>query len=133
MSAEHVWYIDSSALVKLVASEPETPALSAFLTDRQPLTCSALARTEVNRAVLPLGERFAKQASQVLARIELIRITNEVLSNAGRLEPKSLRSLDAIHLATAALLGGTLSGLITYDRRMTEAAESLGWDVHAPV
>lgn len=132
MSAEQVWYIDSSAIVKLIATEPETPALSAFLTDRQPLTCSALAKTEVNRAILPLGERFARQASQVLARIELIRITNEVLSSAGRLEPATLGSLDAIHLATVALFGDTLSGLITYDRRMSQAAESLGWAVHAP-
>lgn len=132
MSADQVWYLDSSAIVKLVASEPETSALSGFLGDRQPLVSSALATTEVHRAVLPLGEPFHRQAGEVLARIELIRISSEILADAGRLEPVSLRSLHAIHLATASLLGSTLGGLVTYDGRMFEAANSFGWSVHAP-
>ena len=132
MSADQIWYLDSSAIVRLVASEPETPALSGFLGDRQPLVSSALATTEVHRAVLSLGESFRRQAGEVLARIELIRITSDILADAGRLEPVSLRSLDAIHLATASLLGNTLGGLVTYDDRMFEAANSFGWSVHAP-
>jgi predicted nucleic acid-binding protein len=133
MNAEKVWYVDSSAIVKLVAIEPETAALSRFLSNRSPLISSALATTEVHRAVLPLGESFHRQATDVLARIELVRISDGVLEDAGRLEPANLRSLDAIHLATAALFGNTLSGLITYDGRMFKAAESFGWTVHAPV
>jgi len=132
MNGETVWYVDSSAIVKLVASESETPALSKFLVNRHPLISSALATTEVHRAVLPLGESFLRQATDVLSRIELVRVSNEVLEDAGRLKPTSLRSLDAIHLATAALFGNTLSGLITYDGRMLGAAESLGWNVHSP-
>ncbi|MDX1469547.1 MAG: type II toxin-antitoxin system VapC family toxin [Acidimicrobiia bacterium] len=132
MSADEVWYLDSSAIVKLVASEPDTPALSGFLEGRQPLISSALATAEVHRAVIPLGERFHRQAAEVLARIELVRISSEVLADAGRLEPASLRSLDAIHLATASLLGDSLGGLVTYDGRISEAAESLGWNVIAP-
>lgn len=132
MSADQVWYLDSSAIVKLVASERETSALSGFLADRQPLVSSALATTEVHRAVLPLGEPFHRQAGEVLARIELIRISSEILADAGRLEPTSLRSLDAIHLTTASLFGDTLGGLVTYDGRMFEAANSFGWTVHAP-
>lgn len=132
MNAETVWYVDSSAIVKLVAREPETPALSKFLASRHPLICSALATTEVHRAVLPLGESFLRQATDVLDRIELVRVSNEVLEDAGRLRPTSLRSLDAIHLATAALFGNTLSGVITYDGRMLDTAQSLGWSVHAP-
>lgn len=132
MSADQVWYLDSTAIVKLVASEPETSALSDFLGDRQPLVSSALATTEVHRAVLPLGEPFHRQAGEVLARIELIRISSEILADAGRLEPVSLRSLDAIHLASASLFGNTLGGLVTYDGRMFEAANSFGWSVHAP-
>jgi uncharacterized protein len=103
MNAESVWYLDSSAIVKLVAIEPETAVLSEFLTRRHPLVSSPLAMTEVHRAVLPLGERFLRQATDVLARFELVRVTNEVLEDAGRREPASLRSLNAIHLATAAL------------------------------
>ena len=132
MNGESVWYLDSSAIVKLVASESQTPALSKFLANRHPLISSALATTEVHRAVLPLGESFRRQATEVLSRIELVRVSNEVLEDAGRLKPTSLRSLDAIHLATAALFGNTLSGLITYDSRMLGAAESIGWSVHAP-
>lgn len=132
MNAESVWYVDSSAIVKLVAREPETLALSTFLATRHPLISSALATTEVHRAVLPLGESFLRQATDVLGRIELVRVSNEVLEDAGQLMPTSLRSLDAIHLATAALFGNTLSGVITYDGRMRGAAQSFGWSVHAP-
>jgi uncharacterized protein len=132
MNAESVWYVDSSAIVKLVAIEAETSVLSEFLAPRHPLVSSALATTEVHRAVLPLGERFLRQARDVLARFELVRVSDEVLEDAGRLEPTSLRSLDAIHLATAALFGNTLGGVISYDRRMRNAARSYGWSVHAP-
>lgn len=132
MSANSVWYVDSSAIVKLVAVEPETSVLTEFLADRQPLVSSALATTEVHRAALPLGERFLDQATEVLERFELVRISNEILEHAGRLEPNSLRSLDAIHLATASLFGSTLGGLISYDGRMRDAALSYGWGVHAP-
>jgi predicted nucleic acid-binding protein len=132
MNAESVWYVDSSAIVKLVAIEPETPALSLFLEGRQPLVSSGLASTEVRRAVLPLGDRFLRQARDVLARLELVRVSPEVLEDAGGLEPSGLRSLDAIHLATAALLGSTLGGVISYDGRVRDAALSYGWSVHAP-
>lgn len=132
MNAETVWYVDSSAIVKLVAIEPETPALSRFLERRQPLVSSRLASTEIRRAVLPLGDRFLRQATEVLAGFELVRVSDEVLEDAGRLEPASLRSLDAIHLATAALFGNTLGGLVSYDRRMSDAALIYGWSVHAP-
>lgn len=132
MNAESVWYVDSSAIVKLVAIEAETSVLSEFLATRHPLVSSALATTEVHRAVLPLGERFLRQATDVLARFELVRVSDELLEDAGRLEPTSLRSLDAIHLATAALFGNTLGGVISYDGRMRDAALSYGWSVHAP-
>lgn len=132
MSAEDVWYIDSSALVKLVAREAESAALRRFLRRRSPLVASALARTEVNRAVLGLGERFHRRANDVLSRIDLVRVSNDVLDAAGVLQPATLRSLDAIHLATAALFDATLSGLITYDSRMAGAAQSYGWTVSSP-
>jgi len=132
MSAETVWYLDSSAIVKLVAVESETQALLRFLRRRSVLVSSGLATTEVTRAVLGLGEPFIQRAGEVLSRFELVRVSEEILADAGLLEPATLRSLDAIHLATASLFGETLGGLVTYDRRMLEAAESLGWDVHQP-
>lgn len=133
MNAEAVWYVDSSAIVKLIAKEPETAPLLGFLRTRQTLVSSALAKTEVTRAVMALGDRFIRRAGEVLDRFELVRVSNEILNDAGLLEPVSLRSLDAIHLATAALFGDTLSGLVSYDRRMSEAAESFGWSVYRPV
>ncbi|MEA1904132.1 MAG: type II toxin-antitoxin system VapC family toxin [Actinomycetota bacterium] len=132
MSAEKVWYIDSSAIVKLVAREPESAALRRFVRRRSPLVASALARTEVNRAGLALGDTYRRRAGDVLGRIDLVRVNNQVLSDAGRMEPVTLRSLDAIHLATAALFESTLSGVITYDGPIADAARSLGWKVSSP-
>jgi predicted nucleic acid-binding protein len=132
MNAENVWYIDSSAIVKLVAREPESGSLLRFLRRGGPLVASALARSEVNRSVLGLGERFHRRAADVLSRIDLVRVSNQVLETAGRLEPATVRTLDAIHLATAGLFDATLSGVITYDDRMAGAAQSYGWTVSSP-
>lgn len=133
MSAERGAYLDSSAIIKLAVREPESDALRAFLRRRRPLVCSALARTEVMRALLPSGNAAIRRGRLVLSRIELVRLGNRVLDPAGRLQPHRLRSLDAIHLATADLVGeraGTL--LVTYDRRMADAATEQGWRVAAP-
>lgn len=81
-----------------------------------------LDRNSITRAV---GER-------VLDGIDLIGISARVLEGAAILRPKSLRTLDAIHLATAQLLGNQLARLITYDARMTDAARGLGWNVVSP-
>lgn len=132
MSAERVSYIDSSAIVKLVVTEPESAALRRYLRRHGTLVSSALARAEVSRAVLPLGERARRQIGEVLRRIELVRINNQVLSTAGVMEPMDLRTLDVIHLATAALFEDTLRGFISYDERMTGAARLFGWTVAAP-
>jgi hypothetical protein len=132
MSAERVTYVDSSALVKLVVREPESSALRQYLRRRPPLVASALAQAEVTRAVLPLGAAALRQARKVLARIELVRVNSRVLTIAGTLEPQALRTLDAIHLATASLFGESLARLVCYDERMASAAEALGWSVDTP-
>ena len=119
-------YLDSSAIVKLVVAEPESRALRAHLRRRRPLVSSALARTEVVRALLPAGAIAMARGREVLRRLDLIRINDRVLDMAGTLEPAQVRSLDAIHLATAQLLGEDLSQIITYDDRMADAARSLG-------
>ena len=133
MSGDSVSYIDSSAIVKLIVEEAESVGLKSHLHGRRPLVSSALARTEVKRAVLALGSSAVSRASDVLKRVELIRINNRVLDEAGSLHPEDVRSLDAIHLATAALLGATLGELITYDIRMASAAKTLGWNVTSPL
>ncbi|MHB8512007.1 MAG: type II toxin-antitoxin system VapC family toxin [Actinomycetota bacterium] len=132
MSAEHATYLDSSAIVKLVVHEPESPALRQYLRRRRPLVSSALARTEVARALLPLGPQAVQRGYEVLARIELVRINDRVLTAAGTLLPADSRSLDAIHLATAEELGSDLARIITYDSRMATAARVLGFTVSSP-
>ena len=125
-------YLDSSAIVKLVVAEPESRALRAHLRRRRPLVSSALARTEVLRALLPVGAIAMSRGREVLRRLDLVRIYDRVLDMAGTLEPAQVRSLDAIHLATAHLLGEDLGQVITYDDRMADAARSLGLKTTAP-
>jgi predicted nucleic acid-binding protein len=129
---ERATYLDSSALVKLVVREPESQALRRFIRRRGPLVSSALARTEVARALLPLGVEAVRRGHEVLARIDLVRINDRVLAGAGAMLPVELRSLDAIHLATAHQLGIDLARIVTYDDRMAAAAEDLGWTVARP-
>jgi predicted nucleic acid-binding protein len=132
MNAERATYLDSSAIVKLAVREPESAALRRYLRRRRPLVSSALARTEVARALLPLGLEAVRRGYDVLGRIDLARVSDRVLSAAGRLLPADLRSLDAIHLATAQELGSDLARIVTYDDRMAAAAQVLGFTVSAP-
>ena len=125
-------YLDSSAIVKLAVAEPESGPLRRYLRRRTPYVSSALARAEVARALLPFGTTAIQRGETVLARIDLVRVSDTVLRAAGGLLPEELRTLDAIHLATAAQLGEDLARLVTYDTRMRAVAELLGLDVAAP-
>jgi uncharacterized protein len=131
MSADRATYIDASALVKLAVREPESDALRRYIRRRRPLVSSALSRTEVARALLPLGAEAIRRGLDVVARVDLIRINDRILYAAGAMLPVELRSLDAIHLATAQQLGD-LARIVTYDDRMAAAAMALGWSVAAP-
>ena len=132
MSAERVIYLDSSAIVKLVVREPESSALRRYLRRRRPLISSALARTEVGRALLPFGAEIVARGQEVLTRFDLARVNDRVLTAAGAMLPENIRSLDAIHLATAQQLGAELTRIVTYDDRMSRAARALGLPVAAP-
>jgi predicted nucleic acid-binding protein len=125
-------YLDSSAIVKLAIREDESDALRRHLRRRRPLLSSALARTEVLRAVLPGGAAAIESARNALTRVDLVRVNDRILNLAGTLQPSSLRSLDAIHLATAQHLGPDLGELVTYDERLGTAAGSLGFTVSTP-
>ena len=125
-------YLDSSTIVKLAVREPESLALRRYLRRRQPLVSSALARTEVLRALLPAGDEAVTRGRTVLQRIDLVRVNDRILNAAGVLRPPPLRSLDAIHLATAQELGDELSALVTYDDRMVDAAKHLGYRIIQP-
>jgi predicted nucleic acid-binding protein len=125
-------YLDSSAIVKLAVREPESLVLRRYLRRRQPLVSSALARTEVLRALLPAGDDAVARGRSVLQRLDLVRVNDRILNAAGVRLPPDLRSLDAIHLATAKELGGDLTALVTYDARMVAAAKRLGYTVAQP-
>jgi predicted nucleic acid-binding protein len=125
-------YLDSSAIVKLAVREPESDALRRYLRRRRPLLSSALARTEVLRALLPGGEPAVAAGLRVLERVDLVRVNDRILNLAGSLLPVELRSLDAIHLATARRLEAELSEIVTYDERMVAAARSMGLKTATP-
>lgn len=125
-------YLDSSAIVKLVVAEPESSALRRYLRRRKPYVSSALTRAEVARALLPFGPAALQRGDAVVARVGLIRISDTVLRAAGTLLPQDVRTLDAIHLATAQQLGSDLARVVTYDSRMQSAAENLSLEIAAP-
>lgn len=125
-------YLDSSAIVKLAVREPESFALRRYLRKRRPLVSSALARTEVLRALLPAGDEAVARGRDVLQRLDLVRVNDHILNAAALLLPAEVRSLDAIHLATAQQLGRDLRVLITYDDRMAAAARALGYRIVQP-
>jgi uncharacterized protein len=93
---------------------------------------SAIARTEVLRALLAAGADALQGGREILSRCDLVRVNDRVLNAAGILQPNELRSLDAIHLATAQLIGADLFELVTYDDRMADAARMLGHRVSSP-
>ncbi|MDH4144111.1 MAG: type II toxin-antitoxin system VapC family toxin [Acidimicrobiia bacterium] len=127
------FYLDTSVLVKLVVAASETEALRSWLLAAgRDLVASDLVRTELMRAVRRVVPERALQARQVLDSIVLIEVTSAVFAAAGRLDPPTLRSLDAIHVAAALDLGDDLDGLVTYDDRLAAAATANGLTVLAP-
>jgi predicted nucleic acid-binding protein len=118
-------------LTKLVVLEPETPALIDALRD-QTIVASDLVRTELRRAVLRAAPDRIAAADSLVERLLLVRLDAGLLDGAGRLEPRTLRTLDAIHVQCALLLGEELDKLITYDARQADAARSAGLRVERP-
>jgi uncharacterized protein len=128
-------YLDTSALVKLVQAEPESAALRRFLRRHREdsRVSSALSRTELIRTVLGGGADAVEHARQLLRGLDQIRVDARVLDDAATLvTPSRLRSLDAIHLASARRIGGDLRAVVTYDLRQAAAATDLGMTVAAP-
>lgn len=125
------WYLDTSAVAKLIRTEPETPALRRWLRGKAWIL-SDLHRTELRRAAARAGGRATARAERLLAEGDVLRLTVEVFDRAGGLLPPGLRSLDALHLAAAMALGPDLAGVVTYDDRLGIAAASAGVPVVSP-
>jgi len=126
-------YLDASAFVKLVLPEPETAALVAALDAHARLVASEILEIEVLRtARRASGDDGVEAGRSQLEGIRLLPITSQIRKRACELEPDTLRTLDAIHIATALDLGEQLDSIYAYDLRMTAAAIEAGLLVHAP-
>ena len=84
------------------------------------------------RAVRRVAPELTKKAGEVVAQVSVIDVGEPIRARASMLEPATVRSLDALHLATAIEIGDALDAVITYDVRMAAAASSLGLAVTAP-
>ena len=125
--------VDSSAIVKLIVDEPQSQSFGTWLKDcKQDLFVSEIAHTEVARAVLRVDSRLTSQLKTVFERFGTIRVSSQVLTVASVLNPSTLRTLDAIHLASCLILGDDLNGFVTYDDAQSEAAIQNGIKVVAP-
>lgn len=118
--------------MKLILQEQESQALDDYLERWPDRTSSALLQVEALRAARPHGSDSVEAAVQRLEHVALITIDSAILQEAASIGPQGLRSLDAIHLATARQLGGDLDVLITYDQRLARAAADLGMRVASP-
>jgi uncharacterized protein len=126
-------YIDASAALKLVVEEPESWALADALA-RDQLISSEICRVELVRALLRLGlgQGAERLVRGVVDRIQLLRLDDQILDRASDVGSRDLRTLDAIHLASALALGRELDAVVTYDRRLAGAAEEAGLAVMSP-
>lgn len=128
-----VWYVDTSAAVKLVVHEPDTAALGNWIASTSDTLVSCdLIRTELLRAAGRAAPAAVVLARNVLDALALSTVTTATFERAAQLAPAEMRSLDAIHLAAALEFGDELSGLVTYDARLAAAAMRHGITVVAP-
>ena len=124
-------YVDSSAVAKLVFDEPESGAFLEYAR-HSTLISSALTRTEVLRAVTRFDPALSSRALAIVQHIEIVAITGAILESAAKQQPPTLRTLDAIQLATALALEGEIATFISYDARLLAAAAEAGLAVASP-
>jgi predicted nucleic acid-binding protein len=125
-------YLDASAAVKLVVTESESASLRRFLVDQVTRVSSRVLAVELVRAVQRRSPTSVDQARSLLGVMEYVELDSSVAERAAGLEPAALRSLDAIHLASALALADELDAFVTYDARQADAARALGLTVVAP-
>jgi uncharacterized protein len=137
-AATGVLYVDTSALVKLVVTEAESPALEGELGRWHDLATSEITAIELTRAVMRARSNESAEVAddrtvlEVLAALSEVPLTDDVRAIASTIGPPALRTLDAIHLASALTLGDDLAGVLTYDTRMQQAATASQLLVVAP-
>jgi len=132
-----VIYLDTSAIVKLIRIEDESAALVGWLNEQsgQPLVASALAEIELPRALRRSQPEVLSLVAAVLSRLHRVDINAAVRATAAAYVEPTLRTLDAIHLATAEFLvasGLQFTAFVTYDKRLAEAASRIGLPLTSP-
>ena len=126
-------YLDTFALVKLVIEEAESEALERWLVlQEQPFTTSVIGRVELIRACRRIEPDSVATANLLLADLPFVPLTSWVVETAENIGPPTLRSLDALHLASAFELGDALTGFIAYDKRLRDAAVLTNLPVMTP-
>jgi predicted nucleic acid-binding protein len=127
-------YADSSALIKLVVAEAESEALLRLVSGREDLVTSAVAVAEVVRAARRASSspEVAARTRAVVRAVHLLAVDLKVLELAAEQDPEELRSLDAIHLASALSVEDELEAMVVYDRRLAAAAAAAGLSVLSP-
>jgi uncharacterized protein len=133
-----LFYLDASALVKLVREEPESTGLRAYL-DEADLVSSELILTEVPRAIrraaahdptIP-ADLLIERTAELLEAVALLPLDRPLLAAAGALSEPALRALDAIHVAAAIDLS-PIDAFVSYDERQSAAARLAGLRTAAP-
>jgi uncharacterized protein len=124
-------YADASALVKLVIEEPETPAMNRWFVEATRVVTSRVGIVETCRAAAR-RPHDPDQREAVVRDVEAVELSPAIAGVAAALGPLTVRTLDAIHIASAMALGSELDAFVTYDDRMAEAARALGLPVVRP-
>lgn len=125
------WYFDTSAALKLILVEVESRALIAAIADHRPrLVSSFLLETEMRRASQRQNVITQRRVTSVLDRFDLYAVRPAIFTQAGLLPGVHLRSLDALHVASAIDIG--VDRLVAYDARMVSAARDAGMAVMSP-
>lgn len=126
-----MWYIDSSAIIKLIKPEKESAALIKKLPNG--LIASRISRVEVTRTMIRHEPDLLDATYDVLADIQMVPVEDAIITIAENLPQFiDLRSLDSLHIASALSIKNVLKGIITYDKVMVKAAEALGFKTLSP-
>ena len=125
-------YVDASALAKLIVDEAEGDALRAFLAPIARQATSIVGRVEVERTVARRAPARLDHVAGLLDDLVIVGLGPAIAAAAAEIGPPTLRTLDAIHLASAAALAADLEAFVTYDRRLADAARALGMPVASP-
>ena len=123
-------YVDTSALTKLLVAEAESVAMRELA--GTPMITSAVTAAELRRAVRCRAPFLAVNVEHVLDRLTTVAIDAQLLRAAGAVGPVELKTLDAIHLATAVAVRDEITAFVAYDERLLDAARLAGIPTLSP-